>query len=211
LELTPGGLCAESDLYPLQPILFRQGYMDGACAVYSLMINLQIQGYVFGNDISPEAKFDKRKPKDKFLAHFLNESGLIRDGKEFQQFKKEIEKWNPDLTVTYFDSKSLNEKINNICDNLDKDLPVIISIEYKGDGAHALVAVGYEEDPETKKVLKILCVDPLAEEPKVSEWNCFIDTVNRRGTYCCKWVPNNQSAEDVHLAGFLLVDVDNYR
>ena len=62
---------------------------------------------------------------------------------------------------------------------LDEDNPVIISTEF-GNGAHALLAIGYETEDNDDKITKILCLDPSEEAPLYTYWNCIID-VSRTG------------------------------
>ena len=45
---------------------------------------------------------------------------------------------------------------------------------------HALLAVAYEFDEETRRVTKIFCLDPSANTPKTTIWNSYIDVSDLR-------------------------------
>ena len=68
----------------------RQGDMDGACSVYSLAMALLCLGVVTEDDLNIYNKPDRRTQKGKFLSHFLEEQGLVRNGYYFSTLAKEI-------------------------------------------------------------------------------------------------------------------------
>lgn len=161
------------------PLHKRQGDMDGACAVYSLAMAMLCMGVVTNEDLQIYNCADKRTRKGKLLSHFLEEQGLVRNGYSFVTMAKEIRASSFNINAIRKNPKEYAEVINEIADFLDEDNPVIISTEF-GNGAHALLAIGYETEDNDDKITKILCLDPSEEAPLYTYWNCIID-VSRTG------------------------------
>ena len=161
------------------PLHKRQGDMDGACAVYSLAMAMLCMGVVTNEDLQIYNCADKRTRKGKLLSHFLEEQGLVRNGYSFVTMAKEIRASNFNINAIRKNPKEYADVINEIADFLDEDNPVIISTEF-GNGAHALLAIGYETEDNDDKITKILCLDPSEEAPLYAYWNCIID-VSRTG------------------------------
>ena len=161
------------------PLHKRQGDMDGACAVYSLAMAMLCMGVVTNEDLPIYNCADKRTRKGKLLSHFLEEQGLVRNGYSFVTMAKEIRASNFNINAIRKNPKEYADVINEIADFLDEDNPVIISTEF-GNGAHALLAIGYETEDNDDKITKILCLDPSEEAPLYTYWNCIID-VSRTG------------------------------
>ena len=152
--------------------------MDGACAVYSLAMAMLCIGVVTNEDLQIYNSADKRTRKGKLLSHFLEEQGLVRKGYSFVTMAREIKESNYNINAIRKNPKEYVDVVNEISDFLDEDNPVIISTEF-GNGAHALLAIGYETEDDDK-ITKILCLDPSEEAPLYTYWNCFID-VSRTG------------------------------
>lgn len=161
------------------PLHKRQGDMDGACAVYSLAMAMLCMGVVTNEDLQIYNCADKRTRKGKLLSHFLEEQGLVRNGYSFVTMAKEIRASNFNINAIRKNPKEYADVINEIADFLDEDNPVIISTEFD-NGAHALLAIGYETEDNDDKITKILCLDPSEEAPLYTYWNCIID-VSRTG------------------------------
>ena len=161
------------------PLHKRQGDMDGACAVYSLAMAMLCMGVATNEDLQIYNCADKRTRKGKLLSHFLEEQGLVRNGYSFVTMAKEIRASNFNINAIRKNPKEYADVINEIADFLDEDNPVIISTEF-GNGAHALLAIGYETEDNDDKITKILCLDPSEEAPLYTYWNCIID-VSRTG------------------------------
>ena len=170
----------------------QQGDLDGACAVYSLMMNLLILGKISEEEISIDSPINKRYNRGKFLSHFLEEQGLIRNGYSYRCLAKEIRDYcSKELCVDakQKNPQSLENAVKFSDDNITKnDLPIIISVVYqpkKGESelhSHALLAIGIEYN-ENDIPIKLLCLDPGASSPIYAKWNCFIDTSNNNSQY----------------------------
>jgi hypothetical protein len=152
----------------------RQGHMDGACAVYSLSMALLCIGAVTEEDLDIFNKPDRRTPKGKFLSHFLDEQGMVRSGYSYSTLRKEINEQSFGIRVRRRNPRDKEKLIGLIADTLDEDKPVIISTVFT-DGAHAMLAVGYEFCDKNGAIMKFLCLDPSEEAPTFSSWNCIID------------------------------------
>ena len=152
--------------------------MDGACSVYSLAMALLCLGVVTEDDLNIYNKPDRRTQKGKFLSHFLEEQGLVRNGYYFSTLAKEINEQDFGIIATRKCRQDTNDIIDIIADTLDEEMPVIISTNFP-DGGHAMLAVGYETDNEEDAITKILCLDPSEEAPNFSSWNCIIDVAHK--------------------------------
>ena len=179
IRLDSKGVRAKDANGSIVPLHKRQGDMDGACAVYSLAMAMLCMGVVTNEDLQIYNCADKRTRKGKLLSHFLEEQGLVRKGYSFVTMAKEIRASNFNINAIRKNPKEYADVINEIADFLDEDNPVIISTEF-GNGAHALLAIGYETEDNDDKITKILCLDPSEEAPLYTYWNCIID-VSRTG------------------------------
>ena len=179
IRLDSKGVRAKDANGSIVPLHKRQGDMDGACAVYSLAMAMLCMGVVTNEDLQIYNCADKRTRKGKLLSHFLEEQGLVRNGYSFVTMAKEIRASNFNINAIRKNPKEYADVINEIADFLDEDNPVIISTEF-GNGAHALLAIGYETEDNDDKITKILCLGPSEEAPLYTYWNCIID-VSRTG------------------------------
>ena len=184
----------------------RQGDMDGACSVYSLAMALLCLGIVTEDDLYIYNKPDRRTQKGKFLSHFLEEQGLIRNGYYFSTLAKEINEQDFGVVATRKCRKDANDIIDIIADTLDEEMPVIISTDFP-DGGHAMLAVGYETDNEEDAITKILCLDPSEDAPNVSSWNCIIDVAHKysKSEYPFDNITKSQSYK-VALGDILIIE-----
>lgn len=180
------------------PLHRRQGDLDGACAVYCVIMRLLHIGYLSEeNDLKIYNSADKRTPKGKFLRQLMENNGFIRNGYSYVVLNREINNLcGCDLLAQRFNPKEQDDIVNKIVKLLDEDVASIISISWgEGNdyGAHAMLAIGYAKD-ENNAVTNIFCLDPDAEAPKVSAWNCSIDVSKMvKGTepYKCVSISNS--------------------
>lgn len=202
LKLSPEGLMSRDCEGQWNITHRQQGDMDGACAVYSLVMNLVVLGYLSDNQIY---KMDKRTMKGKFLSHFFDGQGLVRDGYCYKTLCREIRDLNPDLYVTRKMYKDIDTFKNFVSDCIDDDLPVIISTKHEA-GYHALLAVGIEYNKD--EPIGVLCLDPSAPSPRCSKWNCYIDISKGRGDYPY-WNMTENSIYRVDLSDMILIELAN--
>lgn len=183
----------------------QQGEMGGACAVYCLMMNLLILGYISEEDISIYNKADRRTQRGKFISHFLEDQGFIRSGYSYTALSKEVRIYCEDLHTVRKSPKELDNKIEIIANCIENNSPIIISVVYEGGEAHALLAVGIESD-EKDNINKILCLDPSEPSPMFSEWNCFIDVHKDNGKEYPFWYVTEKRSKSVTLDDMILIE-----
>ena len=99
---------------------------------------------------------------------------MVRSGYSYSTLRKEINEQSFGIRVRRRNPRDKEKLIGLIADTLDEDKPVIISTVFT-DGAHAMLAVGYEFCDKNGEIMKILCLDPSEEAPTFSSWNCIID------------------------------------
>lgn len=175
------------------PTHYQQGKLDGACAVYSLIMNLLILGEISQEDIN----IDKRTRKGKFLSHFLEDHGLIRNGYYFKNLVKEIRDYSNISAIQKLPKKN-DDAINIIKKCIDADLPIIIKIS-SSEYIHAILVIGIEYDNNIPK--RILCLDPDDNAPICAQWNSFLDISN--GTYWHKSI--NNKAQKIEIGDMIII------
>lgn len=186
----------------LVPLHRRQGDLDGACAVYSTIMCMLLIGYLSEEDLLLYNLPDKRTAKGKILHELMENNGLVRNGFSYIKLKKELDdKCGSDIVVNRRNPKNQDDVVSNIADLIDNDIAPIISIEWN-DGAHALLAVGYETD-DNEIITNILCLDPDAESPKVCVWNCYIDVSKESGDLPYKYVSTSNKGYKVKLGDYI--------
>lgn len=186
----------------LVPLHRRQGDLDGACAVYSTIMCMLLIGYLSEEDLLLYNLPDKRTAKGKILYELMENNGLVRNGFSYIKLKKELDdKCGSDIVVNRRNPKNQDDVVSNIADLIDNDIAPIISIEWN-DGAHALLAVGYETD-DNEIITNILCLDPDAESPKVCAWNCYIDVSKESGNLPYKYVSTSNKGYKVKLGDYI--------
>lgn len=186
----------------LVPLHRRQGDLDGACAVYSTIMCMLLIGYLSEEDLLLYNLPDKRTAKGKILHELMENNGLVRNGFSYIKLKKELDdKCGSDIVVNRRNPKNQDDVVSNIADLIDNDIAPIISIEWN-DGAHALLAVGYETE-DNEIITNILCLDPDAESPKVCAWNCYIDVSKESGDLPYKYVSTSNKGYKVKLGDYI--------
>ena len=169
-------------------IFMRQGDLDGACAIYSLMMMLIINRRINRKQLicrdSKPGYTSVKRLQDQFLG---NLRGLYQAGYFFDALSNELKSsYRKVATAVTFstitDSKpkrkdivSKSEMHAKIRETLDAGFPVQIGYSYKkGNSGHSVVAVGYQEY-DSGEFLRLFCLDPSHEITPLSFWNNIID------------------------------------
>ena len=173
IRLNHKGLCVLDEKRKWVKLHKQQGDLDGACAIYSLVMAMLCRGLLADDDTRVYSRPDRRTDKGRFLYHFFNERGMIRDGYSYVTLAKEINLSSFNINAVRRSPKTNDDRIELISDYIFDNIPVIISVIFP-EGAHALLAIGVETDSD-KTITKILCLDPGSPSPIYSSWNCFID------------------------------------
>ena len=175
----------------------QQGDLDGACAVYSVIMNLLILGMIEKEEICIYSSIDKRTRKGKLLSYLLEKQGLVRDGYCFRTLAKDIRDY-ANFAANQKLAKSREDAINIIQTSVANDSPIIISV-FGEEWAHALLAIGIEHN-ENDVPTKILCLDPGAPSPICTYWNCIIDVSTKT-----LWYKTEKSQTKAELGDLLVI------
>ena len=186
------------DLYiKLDNVHHQQGDLDGACAVYSVIMNLLILGMIEKEEICVYSSIDKRTRKGKLLSYLLEKQGLVRDGYCFRTLAKDIRDY-ANFTANQKLAKSREDAINIIQKSIENDSPIIISV-FGEEWAHALLAIGIEHN-ENDVPTKLLCLDPGVPSPIYTYWNCIIDVSTKT-----LWYKTEKSQTKAELGDLLVI------
>ncbi|MBR4161217.1 MAG: hypothetical protein IKT87_06075 [Bacteroidaceae bacterium] len=174
IRLNHKGLCTLDEKHKWVKLHKQQGDLDGACAIYSLVMAMLCKGLLTDDETQVYNRPDRRTDKGKFLYQFFNERGMIRDGYSYVTLAKEINESSFGVKATRKNPRTNNGRVELISDYIYDNIPVIISVVFENETAHALLAVGIEVD-SNEEITKIYCLDPGYPSPRYSSWNCFID------------------------------------
>lgn len=199
-------------------VFVRQGDLDGACAVYSLMMMLIINKKVTKGDLVKRDKnagyTAKKRLQDKFLSGII---GLYRGGYYFDALAEDLkESFAKVATASTYcvgypdrDDVVLKDELHNkIMETIDAGKPVEIGFAFKGgNGGHAVVAIGY---CQYKSRIQLFCLDPAYNLPQTSLWNTIIEIEtksDKRKTYTdtC-FTPEDQSVNSIDVDEILIMD-----
>lgn len=194
----------------------RQGDLDGACAVYSLMMMLVLHQKVRRSELenreSTPGYTSVKRLQDQFLSGLI---GLYRGGYDFQTLRDELHScFRSKATATvYTTDKDIEghvtkDELNRIImKTIDAGNPVEIGFVYKGlSGGHAVVAIGYQL---FKGRMMLYCFDPSFEMHYTSFWNSVIDIELEPDTetkYTADYIMPTGSIQMVDLDEILLID-----
>lgn len=174
IRLNHKGLCTLDEKHKWVKLHKQQGDLDGACAIYSLVMAMLCKGLLTDDETQVYNRPDRRTDKGKFLYQFFNERGMIREGYSYVTLAKEINESSFGVKATRKNPRTNNGRVELISDYIYDNIPVIISVVFENETAHALLAVGIEVD-SNEEIRKIYCLDPGYPSPRYSSWNCFID------------------------------------
>lgn len=174
IRLNHKGLCTLDEKHKWVKLHKQQGDLDGACAIYSLVMAMLCKGLLTDDETQVYNRPDRRTDKGKFLYQFFNERGMIREGYSYVTLAKEINESSFGVKATRKNPRTNNGRVELISDYIYDNIPVIISVVFENETAHALLAVGIEVD-SNEEITKIYCLDPGYPSPRYSSWNCFID------------------------------------
>ena len=163
------------------PVFKKQGSLDGACATYSVIMNLLILGVISGSDTKINVEH-KNSDVKKLFKVFCSDYGMHRNGQTFFKIKRMLkDSFCNVIDVNHSNTKSTSlETLNSIVTNIDSDLAMIISIENENQSlGHAMVAIGYEK--EDGEITKLLCLDPSGDYLHGHKrWNSYININMKR-------------------------------
>lgn len=208
LHIDESGVQAKTRNGRYQTVHLQQGDLDGACAVYSTIMILIMIRAVSYDDIKVSGNdYDRRYSIEKLKKELLETKGLHRDGnfffhQDYDNIKEMLERtYSKQISVVHKEGNS----IENIQEQIENNQPVLISFGFKGGGAHALVAVGFECDEKSNKPTKILCLDPGYPTPKFTYWNSVIDLTEYEGKYNYRNITESGECNYIQLQDILII------
>lgn len=185
------------------PLFKKQGSLDGACATYSVVMNLLILGVIYESDTRVNAEHKSRTTKKLFKV-FCNDYGMHRDGQTFYKIKRMLNESFASIITTEHKLTENQDSVDYIVECIDNDIPVIISIS-ASNFAHAMLAVGYETQDDVPS--RILCLDPSGDYIRGRKrWNAEIGLSQGRKTVSYSTVAEGiPSISFVHLDDILIL------
>lgn len=172
LQLSDKGLMVKGTK---QEVHLQQGSMDGACAVYSMMMCLIIARAIHRNDVVnlDDKKIKGNTSKGRLIRNFLYNNGLVRRGYELNDLEDELlHSYQKIVHTDYYSLKKDGDDFTpNILKALDNNNPVELGFLYPHNGGHAVVAIGYEE---YSRGILLYIIDPGYSIPFGQYWNNVI-------------------------------------
>lgn len=175
-------LCAVGRMgYPTE-VFLRQGHLDGACGVYSLLMLLMFHKMISREDLTEETCCSDPPYIKRLKKQFLNPlKGINSKGTTLKLLRdKLLRVLDNQIPVNVYMASYINKDgidavilRSIIKKQLDAGYPVLLKYSqpesYIG---HAVVAIGYSICEE---LLRIYCLDPSSAIAWTSIWNNVID------------------------------------
>ena len=202
LELTPDGV----RLGGTSKVHLRQGELDGACAVYSLMMYLIILRIFTYKQVTEGNNIKRSTSKGRIIRNFLErQDGLIRKELGFADDIKDGLQFAAKSIVDCNYIASRQETIETLKRCIDDNKPLMIGVDYNKVDGHALLAIGYET--RNDKIKKIFCLDPGSDITPVSYWNAVISIDEHSNTkYRNSYFTANGNVNKVTLADAIKIE-----
>ena len=152
----------------------------------------------------------KKSPEVQQLFHeFFDKHGLVRGGLYFDELARLVNrsfgtKVHAICYVTdCIEAKdSFKAQIKNI---IDKDQPIILGIDFKKGGGHAVLAIGYEDDEDG--LFHVFCLDPGYLCNPTSYWNMVISLDQFNGKYKHQCLTDNPyNCPAIQISDTLIVE-----
>lgn len=154
----------------------RQGEIDGACAVYSMMMCLIIEQVIkrkIVTDVPDKKKLKRNTSEGRLIRHFLERQGMIVEGYEIENLSIELKRAFSKKVTPLYDNIEINaDFMKDVIEYLDDNHPVEIGFSYTKKSGHAVVAVGYEIGND---VISLFCLDPGYDLVEGQYWNNILE------------------------------------
>lgn len=149
----------------------RQGELDGACGVYSMMMCLVIEKIVKRELITDVPESLKRNTSyGRLVNHFLEKKGMIING--YDNLKGLVDELHHAFKKNV-DSRCLDDEdlLGEIINQLKNNHPVEIGFSRVRNYGHYVVVIGYRVE---EKFTDLFCLDPGYPMGKCQIWNNVI-------------------------------------
>ena len=151
----------------------RQGELDGACAVYSMMMCLVIEKIIKRNIITNVPESLRRNTSDgRLINHFLEKQGMVVDGYELKILKDELQSTFRKKVNPYYYSADEYDLQAVIKEAINSNQPVEINFSRKRQYGHAVVIIGYKEERDKTG---FYCLDPGYPMEECQIWNNVLE------------------------------------
>ena len=151
----------------------RQGELDAACAVYSMMMCLVIEKIIKRNIITNVPKSLRRTTSDgRLIKHFLEKQGMVINGYELKILKDELQSAFRKKVTPYYYSADEYDLPAVIKEAIDSNKPAEIGFSRKRQYGHAVVIIGYKEE---KDKTSFYCLDPGYPIEECQLWNNVLE------------------------------------
>ena len=163
----------------------RQGELDGACAVYSMMMCLVIEKIIKRNIITNVPESLRRNTSDgRLINHFLEKQGMVVDGYELKILKDELQSTFRKKVNPYYYSADEYDLQAVIKEAINSNQPVEIKFSRKRQYGHAVVIIGYKEERDKTS---FYCLDPGYPMEECQIWNNVLEVdLTATAKYNCR-------------------------
>lgn len=188
IVLSPKGLCSYKKTWTHQDkfsVSLTQGDLDGACGPYALMMTLISLGAIskkeavkiWGDPIDQRTKLAKTiKSLDTLLRTGTSSTDLIELLGAIQHYFRS--KHSKLKSVTHEETDLKGKALVPYCvEKIQNSEPVIVSLDWIGEGAHWVTVIGYQEN-DVNEIESLLVLDPGSPMRNTSAWNGVIDVSN---------------------------------
>jgi hypothetical protein len=169
-------LCADGREDTSTNVFLKQGQLDGACAIYSLLMMLILHKRINGNDLTKEISQDDPPYIKRLKNQFLNPLKGIRScGTSLNYLRGMLLNiFDDQIRVSVYCNKEEDDDMLHfrIRNQLDSGCPVMIAYSKPKDCGHALVVIGYTM---LEGIMRLYCIDPGGSAPWCNFWNNIID------------------------------------
>lgn len=170
IDLTEKGLMLKGCQ---QLVHLRQGDMDGACAVYSMMMCLMIEKIIKRKLITNTPSNLKRNTSDgRLVRFFLERQGMVIDGYTLNTLQQDLQSTFKSKVDSIYHEYEDSDIIEEIVKILDDNHPVELCFSRKRNYGHALVAIGYKRDDSQ---VTLYCLDPGFPLEDCQLWNNVLE------------------------------------
>ena len=173
-----------------QPVHLKQGEMDGACGLYSLMMGFIICGVV-RYEVARSFHLFHAFPSEFELGKLLNffkDRGLLISGIDLDKMFKAVDEYSPgQINCQGLMRKGYGEPalVEFIEKEISENHPVLLLITLEDGGRHWVLVIGCEY--KKAKLRRFLILDPEENPPQICSWNGVIDTRKQKGAYPYRW------------------------
>ena len=187
IELSDSGLVVKKSR---QLAHLRQGDLDGACGVYSMMMCLIIEKIIkreVVTDVSPSLK--RNTSDGRLVRKFLENQGMIVNGYELEPLVADLQNaFKKKVNAVYIGDDNILEAI---IEQLNDNHPVEIGFSRLKTYGHFVVAIGYMKD---NNYVHLYCLDPGYPMEKGQMWNNVlrIDTTSSAKFNCLNMQENRK-------------------